>query len=193
MAMTNPERLFEIPGNTRHLAISEPSRVFASNLGDDGESLILGAACFEAILEKGGLAQRIEKALEKLNPDDTDSLEFWSEQIRRIILSASLPSEIWQEVERTMRDISSRYTKKPIFAVQTIVAEEGFNRLAAVTRGIEDLRRAILEGYAVLFAADVIERRKQMGFSHLKATLFVNIRVTINAPMARVMKEGKER
>lgn len=139
------------------------------------------ALAYRDFLAQSGLADRINKALDELDADDTRALIETGSQIRQWIMDAEFQPELdqaindaWEEMSES-DDISvavrSSATAEDLPDASFAGQQETFLNI----RGLENVKHAIKEVFASLYNDRAISYRVHKGFTHAEVALSAGI------------------
>lgn len=77
---------------------------------------VVSACAFEKFLEESDLGVKIEAILQKVKPNDINSVEKASEKIRDLIRDEKFPKDIAEEIEEEYKKLSKPHPSPPRFA-----------------------------------------------------------------------------
>lgn len=148
------------------------------------EGFATTADAYRDFLGHGGLGQRIEALLDKLNTEDVKALAAIGSQIRGWIVETPLPSRLERELstayDKMMKEAGNQEVSLAVRSSAT--AEDLANASFAGqqetflnVRGLEDLLKAVRKVFASLYNDRAISYRVHKGFTHSGVALSVGI------------------
>ncbi len=164
-----------------------------ANLGDirntlglaTPEGFVITAGAYLAAVGKGGLRQRIAKALAGLAPGDEAALALVSSDLRREIAGLSLPRAMSRAVSAAARELSGR--TGALLAVRSSAWDEDClssfagmyeTRLGVRPEGVLDAYREVL---ASLFSEDAVRYRLHRGLAGEEPAMAVGVVALVDA------------
>jgi pyruvate, water dikinase len=167
-----------------------------NNLRSRGINLPNGFAitskAYFSFLKEAGLEEKIKKLLQSLKAEDINSLQKTGQAIRKMIIEASLPKDLEEEIAENYYRFSKEYKEKEtdVAVRASIVAPNlpGFSFAGQQEsylniRGEKDLEKTIKKCFASLFTDRAIAYREKGGFSHWKVALSIGINKMIRSDL----------
>ena len=167
-----------------------------TNLSKSGVQVPPGFAltteAFKAFIESNDLKQPIQELLTGLNPDNTEDLSQVSVKIKNMILTASLPSEIIDDVSTALSKLQDD-NPRATFAVRSSATTEdlvdasfaGQQETFLNVSGEKEILLSIKQVYASLYTERAISYREHQGFNHDSALLSVGIQQMVRSDLAQ--------
>jgi pyruvate,water dikinase len=147
------------------------------------------AEAFRNFLDQSGLAERIGKALDELDADDTRALAKTGGEIRQWIMDTPLPDDLEQAIREAYAKIQERYGKDLAVAVRSSATAEdlpdasfaGQQETFLNVCGIEAVLEKIHAVFASLYNDRAIAYRVHQGFAHADVALSAGIQLMVRA------------
>jgi pyruvate,water dikinase len=141
------------------------------------------AHAYREFLSAGGLAQRIEAALAKLDIEDVDALARTGAQIREWILAAPLPAQLEKDIGEAYARLVGGLGADASFAVRSSATAEdlpdasfaGQQETFLNIHGLDNVLAAIRHVFASLYNDRAISYRVHKGFAHSHVALSAGI------------------
>jgi pyruvate,water dikinase len=141
------------------------------------------ADAYRAFLAEGGLADRIDAALSRLDVDDVDELARTGAEIRRWILEATLPDRLVRELTAAWQAMAAAHPGELAVAVRSSATAEdlpeasfaGQQETFLNIRGLDRLLEALHHVFASLYNDRAIAYRVHQGFDHRHVALSVGV------------------
>ncbi|HNQ76142.1 MAG TPA: phosphoenolpyruvate synthase, partial [Pseudothauera hydrothermalis] len=139
------------------------------------------AAAYREFLAHGGLADRINAALDALDVDDVDALAATGAQIRQWIVDTPFPAQLENEIRAAYEQITAEGDGS--FAVRSSATAEdlpdasfaGQQETFLNIHGFENILHAIKEVFASLYNDRAISYRVHKGFAHAEVALSAGV------------------
>lgn len=156
---------------------------------------VVTAQTYQLFTTASGLSQKIVRALEKLDVDNTADLQARAKEIQQMILETEMPANIREEVIRAYETLSQRDSVHDQFvAVRSSATMEdseqasfaGMNATFLNVRGKEALIEKVKECWASLYGARVIFYRVKKEFLE-EPVIAVVVQKMVNSDKAGVM------
>ncbi len=156
---------------------------------------VITAQAYQLFTTVSGLSQKVAHMLENLDVDNTAQLQSKAKEIQALITSASIPSNIRNEIIRAYDELSSRDSVKAQFvAVRSSATMEdseqasfaGMNATFLNVKGKENLIKMVKECWASLYGARVIFYRAKKEFLD-EPVIAVVVQKMVNSDKAGVM------
>lgn len=151
------------------------------------------ANAYRYFLKQAGIEEKISNALKGLDTHDIENLQKRGRAVRRIILSADLPPELKEEIEKAYRRLGKFYKQKnPDVAVRSSATAEdlpgasfaGQQETYLNVVGVEMVMEATKKAIASLFTDRAISYRADKGFSHFDVALSVGVQKMVRSDRA---------
>ncbi len=145
------------------------------------------------LLKTNNLKEKIKGILTGLDTTDTTALQQCGLEVRQLILNATLPKELEDEITQAYRNLSTTYNAKSIdVAVRSSgtaedLPEASFAGQQETFLNIntkEKLLKSIIECYASLFTDRAISYRASRGFDNFKVALSIGIQKMVRSDKA---------
>ncbi|HWA14570.1 MAG TPA: phosphoenolpyruvate synthase [Burkholderiales bacterium] len=141
------------------------------------------AHAYRQFLSAGGLAQRIEDALAKLDIEDVEALARTGAQIREWILAAPLPAQLEQDIGEAYARLAEGQGADASFAVRSSATAEdlpdasfaGQQETFLNIHGLDNVLAAIRHVFASLYNDRAISYRVHKGFAHSHVALSAGV------------------
>lgn len=146
-------------------------------------------------IAKSGLSKKISELLANVVPDDIETEERTSEEIRQLIECAPLPREKEDAIRRAYARLCEGcgVADLPVAVRSSATAEDlpgasfaGQQETYLWVRGEDEVVRHTVKCWASLFTARAISYRLKMGFPHDKVLISVGVQKMVNAKAAGV-------
>jgi len=152
----------------------------------------------EAYLEflSGGLKEKIEEILSRIDPQDVAALEEGSKSIRQLMAETTMPIIIEEEIYSNYQALSQVFDvpNLPVAVRSSATAEDlpgasfaGQQDTFLWVQGREDVLEKIKQCMSSLFTPRAISYRIKMGFPHEKVLISVGVQKIVDARAAGVM------
>jgi len=150
------------------------------------------AEAYRHLLREAGLEERIRQSLAGLDTSDVQELRKRGSLIRSLILSASLPRELEQEITSAYDTLKGRQLHPVDVAVRSSATAEdlpdasfaGQQETYLNVQGHLELINACLRCFASLFTDRAISYRVDKGFDHFKVALSIGVQKMVRADLA---------
>lgn len=145
-----------------------------------------------SFMKEAGLEEKINKLVSQIPAKDIGKLQKTGKAIRAMILNASWPKQITEEILEAYHRLSQEYGEKNTdVAVRSSATMEGLAKLSFAgqqksylnIKGDQALRRAIQKCLASLFTDQALVYRKEAGLSKAKIALSVGIQKMIRSDL----------
>jgi pyruvate,water dikinase len=140
------------------------------------------AAAYRDFLAYEGLAQRIQDALETLDPEDVQALAQTGNKIRQWILEAPLQPALESAIEAAFADMTQGHDDMAVAVRSSATAEDlpdasfaGQQETFLNIRGLDNIKHAIREVFASLYNDRAISYRVHQGYAHHEVALSAGI------------------
>ncbi len=152
----------------------------------------ISASAYKFFMEEARLGGKIQEMLQNLDKENLQQLKETGKKIRQLILSAELPQELEEEIERAYEKLEEIYGQNVDVAVRSSATAEDLPTASFAgqydtflnIRGKENLMKAIKKCYASLFTDRAISYRIDHGFDHFNVYLSIGIQKMVRADMA---------
>jgi len=150
------------------------------------------AYAYKKFIEDSGIVQQLNKILQEVNVKDIENLKKKGEKLRSLILGASLPEEIENEIRKAYRKMEEKYGKDVDVAVRSSATAEdlptasfaGQQETYLNVRGEDSLVKNVIKCFSSLFTDRAISYREDHGFSHSDIYLSVGIQKMVRSDLA---------
>lgn len=175
----------------------------AANLGEISKTapvppgFVVTTEAFRLFLERSGIEHRIKAVLSELIVrGDPEEYEKASEEIRRLVEMAPVPSELEREIVEAYRALSrlSGMADVPVAVRSSATAEDtaeasfaGQQDTYLNVRGVENLITYVKKVWSSLYTARALYYRDRMGIPHERASMAVVVQKLVNARSAGVV------
>lgn len=167
-----------------------------TNLSQSGVKVPNGFAltvdAYKLFLTQDDIGLKISKILGELTEDDVEQLQQASQQIKQLILNASLPATVVKEVREALTTLNQSSTNKSYAIRSSATAEDlpnasfaGQQESLLNVAGEDDVLNAIKEVYASLFSERSISYRIHQDFPHENVYLSVGIQEMVRSDLAQ--------
>ncbi len=140
------------------------------------------AFAFREFLAQGGLKQRIDDALGKLDVDDVVALARTGKEIRGWIASAALPGALEGEIRTAYEALTAKSPRAAVAVRSSATAEDmpdasfaGQQETFLNINGLENVLHAVKEVFASLYNDRAIAYRVHKGYAHADVALSVGV------------------
>ncbi len=148
--------------------------------------------CYRDFLQANDLEKPIQDLLDKLDPENLDSLEETGEKIRKKILDADIPDKISEAITEGYNDLKKREKEVSSVAVRSSATAEDLPETSFAgqhdsfmnIKGDEALLEAWKKCVASLFTDRAIKYREENDFEHMKVALSVGVQKMVRADQA---------
>ena len=143
-------------------------------------------------LDKSGLTKKINEILKDINVHDLKSLQIKGKKVRELIIEATLPQDLQDDIVKSYQELSKSYNVSNIdVAVRSSATAEdlpgasfaGQQETFLNISGPENVLEAVKKCFASLFTDRAIVYRQEMGFSHLKVGLSAGIQKMVRSDL----------
>lgn len=147
------------------------------------------ADCYRDFLKANELEQPISEVLDKLDPENLDSLEKTGKSIRSKILDAEIPEKISNAIIEGYNDLKEREKEVSSVAVRSSATAEDLPETSFAgqhdsfmnIKGDKALLKAWKKCVASLFTDRAIKYREENGFEHMKVALSVGVQKMVRS------------
>ncbi len=148
--------------------------------------------CYRDFLQANDLEKPIKDLLDKLDPENLDSLEDTGKKIRKKILDADIPEKIAEAITEGYNDLKEREKEVSSVAVRSSATAEDLPETSFAgqhdsfmnIKGDEALLEAWKKCVASLFTDRAIKYREENDFEHMKVALSVGVQKMVRADEA---------
>ena len=151
---------------------------------------IVTAAAYFDFLQQAKISDKIRKLLNPLDVNDSKQLQQTSDEIKQVILEATMPPEIANRIREDYIKMGRGLVAVRSSATAEDLPEASFagqQRTFLNVEGEEDVVAAVQGCWASLFEARAIFYREQQGFDHLKVGIAVPIQKMVQSEASGVM------
>jgi pyruvate,water dikinase len=148
------------------------------------------AKAYRDFLAQSGLAERINRALEALDADDTRALSETGRNIRQWIMQADFQPELNQAIEAAWAEMSQGEAIS-VAVRSSATAEDlpdasfaGQQETFLNVRGLDNVKQAIKQVFASLYNDRAISYRVHKGFTHAEVALSAGVQRMIRSETA---------
>jgi len=150
------------------------------------------ADAYRKFLQHEGLAERIDKLLQKLDVDNIAQLTSTGAQIREWLLNAPLPDEVHAQIVTAWETMSAGQDDSFSVAVRSSATAEdlpdasfaGQQETFLNVRGLDQLLQSIVKVYASLYTDRAIAYRVHQGYDHHDVALSVGVQRMVRSDLA---------
>jgi len=150
------------------------------------------ADAYRKFLQHEGLAERIDKLLQKLDVDNIAQLTSTGAQIRQWLLNAPLPDEVHAQIVTAWETMSAGQDDSFSVAVRSSATAEdlpdasfaGQQETFLNVRGLDQLLQSIVKVYASLYTDRAIAYRVHQGYDHHDVALSVGVQRMVRSDLA---------
>ena len=150
------------------------------------------AHAYRYFIEKAKVRDKIEQLLKGVTKSSLKSLDIKAHTIRELILGASFPTELKEEIVRAYKKLCKLYGKNVDVAVRSSATAEdlpgasfaGQQETYLNIKGEHSLLDACKRCFASLFTDRAISYRIDKGFSHLKVALSIGVQKMVRSDLA---------
>ncbi len=154
------------------------------------QGFIVTANAYFYFLETAGIHDEIIKILEPLDVQDSKQLQTVAAEIQDIIISAEIPPEIVESIERAYVRMGRGLVAVRSSATAEDLPEASFAGQQATflnIMGDKNVVKAVQECWASLFGARAIFYRQEQGFDHFRVGIAVPVQHMIQSEASGVM------
>lgn len=150
------------------------------------------AEAYRYFLKHNDLEAPITEALAKLNVDDTTALAETGEYIRSLIINASMPQDVVDEIDHAYKELEKEYGENVDVAVRSSATAEdlpdasfaGQQESHLNITGTASLINSCREIFASLFTNRAISYRVHQGFDHMSVALAIAVQKMVRSDKA---------
>ncbi|MBS99715.1 MAG: phosphoenolpyruvate synthase [Oceanospirillaceae bacterium] len=146
------------------------------------------AQAYRDFLEHGGLADKINQALDALDADDTRALIETGSMIRQWIMEADFQPELEQAIDQAFGEMTGGNPEMSVAVRSSATAEDlpdasfaGQQETFLNIRGLDNIKHAIKEVFASLYNDRAISYRVHKGFTHAEVALSAGIQQMVRS------------
>jgi pyruvate,water dikinase len=156
------------------------------------DGFALTSKAYFDFLEKGGVKEKIEEVISKIEVKNVKDLNKKSRQIRNLILKTALPKTLEEKILDYYRKLSKEYGEKETdVAVRSSATAEdlptasfaGAHETYLNVKGKKDLLLAVKKCFSSLFLARAISYREEKGFEHMRTALSVGVQKMVRSDL----------
>ena len=157
------------------------------------DGFALTSKAYFDFLERGGVKEKIEEIISKIEVKNVKDLNKKSRQIRNLILKTVLPKTLEEKILDYYRKLSKEYGEKETdVAVRSSATAEdlptasfaGAHETYLNVKGKKDLLLAVKKCFSSLFLARAISYREEKGFEHMRIALSVGVQKMVRSDLA---------
>ncbi|MDR5682614.1 MAG: phosphoenolpyruvate synthase [Armatimonadota bacterium] len=154
------------------------------------------AHAYRTFLAHAGVATRLTRLLQRIDPRDLKALHEAASEIQEMIRRAQMPSDLAEAIREAYRRLGSELGERdPYVAVRSSATAEdlptasfaGQQETYLNVRGADDLLDKVRGCFASLFTPRAIAYRTQKGFDHERVYLSVAVQKMVNSRASGVM------
>ena len=176
----------------KNASLGELYRLLAGSETALPDGFALTASAYRAFLDANQLNERIFPLLDKLDKTDLASLHQSADRVRQLILAATLPAEVEQQVTAAYQKLCARYGEDADVAVRSSATAEdlpgasfaGQQDTFLNIRGSASLLHSCKQVFASLFTDRAISYRVDQGFDHRKVALSIGVQRMVRSDLA---------
>jgi pyruvate,water dikinase len=150
------------------------------------------ADAFRYFLTASGLDDKIARMLSGLNTQNVNDLRVRGRQIREAVLSASLPTQLAEEIASAYQRLSGNAEEPIDVAVRTSATAEdlpeasfaGQHETYLNVRGTSAVQDAVKRSFASLFTDRAISYRVDKGFDHMQVALSAGVQRMVRSDLS---------
>ncbi len=155
---------------------------------------VIDSKTYRDFIERTGIKEKIEKELENLDVEDTETLSKVSQKIRKLIESTPVPEDIKKEIKAAYEQLAKLEGSKVYVAVRSSATAEDLP--GASFAGQQDtflnvdgrnLIRYVRKCWSSLYTPRAIYYRVQKGFRHEDVSIAVVVQKMVNSEKSGVM------
>lgn len=148
---------------------------------------------YRHFLEGAGIESRIDRLLNERDCDDHSALTRCSDEVRRLIMDATFPSDLRSEIEQAYAELGKRAGAPTLdVAVRSSATAEDLPTASFAgqlesflnVNGVDDLVDSVRRSYASLFGARVINYREDLGFDHGGVAVSAGVQQMVRSDLA---------
>lgn len=150
------------------------------------------AQAYRYFIEANQLGDKIHTVLSELKTDNLESLRSSGQEIRQMILHATLPDDLINAIEKAYSKLGDEYFENPDVAVRSSATAEdlpdasfaGQQETYLNVQGVTALIDACRKCFASLFTDRAISYREHKKFDHFKIALSIGIQKMVRSDLA---------
>lgn len=154
----------------------------------------VGVSAYSDFLVGGGLGEELERRITALPLDDPVALDEQTEQIRRLLCDAEMPSDLSQAVDLAYEEFAEGgYVAVRSSGTAEDLPEESFAGLHDTlldVLGADGVRTAIKECWASLWTARAVSYRHDKGFDQMQVKIAVVVQRMVDSESSGVLFTG---
>ncbi|QDF27834.1 phosphoenolpyruvate synthase [Halarcobacter anaerophilus] len=148
------------------------------------------AEAYWLLINQNNLKDKISEKLSGLDISDIDNLQERGKQVRELILNATFPKELEEEIKQAYKILSEKYSSSNIdVAVRSSGTAEdlpdasfaGQQETFLNVKTQEELIESVKRCFASLFTNRAISYRQSRGFDHMKVALSVGVQKMVRS------------
>lgn len=155
---------------------------------------VIDSKTYRDFIEKTGIKERIEKELEDLNVEDTETLSKVSQEIRKLIEATPVPEAIDREIKTAYEQLVRMEGSEVLVAVRSSATAEDLPDASFAGQqdtflnvGGEELVHYVRKCWSSLYTPRAIYYRVQKGFRHEDVSIAVVVQKMVNSEKSGVM------
>jgi pyruvate,water dikinase len=155
---------------------------------------VIDSKTYRDFIEKTGIKEKIEKILENLDVEDTDTLSKVSQEIRNLVESTPVPEEIEREIKEAYEQLIRMEGSNILVAVRSSATAEDLPDASFAGQqdtflnvGGEELVHYVRKCWSSLYTPRAIYYRVQKGFRHEDVSIAVVVQKMVNSEKSGVM------
>jgi pyruvate,water dikinase len=155
---------------------------------------VIDSKTYREFIEVTGIKEQIEKELEGLNVEDSDTLTQVSQRIRALVESTPIPERIAQEIRDAYEELSRLEGEKVYVAVRSSATAEDLPDASFAGQQDtflnvvgEELVEYVRKCWSSLYTPRAIYYRVQKGFRHEDVSIAVVVQKMVNSEKSGVM------
>ena len=157
------------------------------------DGFAITAAAYQYFIQKAGLLEKIKECLKGLDTHNMEDLKRRGAEVRSLIRSATLPSELSEQIVTSYRKLCQKYgmEKLDVAVRSSATAEDlpdasfaGQQETYLNIRGEERLLEACKDCFASLFTNRAISYREDKGFGHFDVYLSIAVQKMVRSDTA---------
>ena len=157
------------------------------------DGFAITAAAYQYFIKKAGLLEKIKECLKGLDTHNMEDLKRRGAEVRSLIRSATLPSELSEQIVTSYRKLCQKYGMEELdVAVRSSATAEdlpdasfaGQQETYLNIRGEERLLEACKACFASLFTNRAISYREDKGFGHFDVYLSIAVQKMVRSDTA---------
>ena len=154
------------------------------------DGFAITAAAYQYFIQKAGLLEKIKQCLKGLDTHNMEELKRHGAEVRSLIRSATLPSDLSELIVTSYRKLCQKYgiEKLDVAVRSSATAEDlpdasfaGQQETYLNIRGEERLLKACKDCFASLFTNRAISYREDKGFGHFDVYLSIAVQKMVRS------------